>query len=97
VTGAADVPQQVPRAESAAPPSEATVAPKTAVASVTDEDVGVFTVGGPETVMVVAIDDTALYAESAALVAVTVQVPGEVNESVDPATEQPAVPADVTA
>ena len=47
--------------------------------------------------IVVADEDTASYVASAALVAVTEHVPCEVYDSVDPVTEQPAVPADVTA
>jgi hypothetical protein len=49
------------------------------------------------TVIVVALDDTALYRSSAAFVAVTVHEPAEVADNVEPSTEQPAVPAVVTA
>ena len=50
-----------------------------------------------DTVTVVAGEDSDRYVLSAAFVAVTVHVPCDVYESVDPATEQPAVPAVVTA
>jgi hypothetical protein len=48
-------------------------------------------------VIVVALDETDAKPSAEALVAVTVQVPADVNDSVEPETEQPAVPAVVTA
>jgi hypothetical protein len=44
-------------------------------------------------VIVVALDEAAEKPSAAALVAVTSQVPAEVNERVEPETVQPAVPA----
>jgi hypothetical protein len=48
-------------------------------------------------VIVVALDEIAAKPSADALVAVTSQVPAEVNDKVEPETEQPAVPAVVTA
>ncbi len=45
VTGAAEVPQQVPRAVSVAPPSAVTLAPKVAPVNVIEVAVGEVTVG----------------------------------------------------
>ena len=44
-------------------------------------------------VIVVALDETDAKPSADAFVAVTVQVPADVNDNVDPETEQPAVPA----
>jgi hypothetical protein len=49
------------------------------------------------TVIVVEPDSTELYRSSAAFVAVTVHKPADVADNVEPSTEQPAVPAVVTA
>ncbi len=46
VAGAAEVPQQVPRAVIAAPPSEVTLAPKVAPVEIMEVAVGEVTVGG---------------------------------------------------
>jgi hypothetical protein len=48
------------------------------------------------TVIVVALDEIAAKPSADALVAVTSHVPAEVNDKVEPDTEQPAVPAVVT-
>jgi hypothetical protein len=48
------------------------------------------------TVIVVALEETAEKPSAAALVAVTSQVPAEVNDNVEPETVQPAVPASET-